>query len=114
MAIKIENSQSQPALTYNNFFLEKLELTQRLDTDNHANPYYTLRVHYRLFATDPEDTRHFQIKSNVIEINDYAAVAYAKALQGNMDLANASAAIEAALAKIIEDQRPEFGTATVI
>lgn len=114
MAIKLEKSTSQPALVYDNFFLERLELTQRLDTDNHATPYYVLRVHYRLFALDPEDTRHFQLKSNVIEIDDYATEAYKKALVGNMDLANASSAIEQALAKIIEDQRPEFGAATVI
>jgi hypothetical protein len=114
MAIQLTNSLSQPALVYNNFFLERLELTQKLDTNNHAPPYYVLRVQYRLFAIDPEDTRHFQNKSNVIEITDYAAEAYKKALQGNMDLANASSAIEQALAKIIEDQRPEFGSATVI
>lgn len=114
MAIKIGIAPSKPALVFDNFFLEKLELLQKLDTDNNSNPYYTLRVYYRLFAVDDTNTRHFETKVSSFTIDDYAKIAYIKALNGDPDLANAAAAIESALAEIIVDQKPELGSATVV
>ena len=114
MAIVVENGDSKPALVYKNFFLDRLELTQRDEKDHTAPPYYVLNVQYRMFAIDENNTRHFKTHVEFIDIKDYAAVAYAKAIAGDPDLATAAIAIENALAKIIIDQKPELGTASVI
>ena len=113
MAIQTLNGKETPSLKYNNFFLERLELTQRNETDDTAAPYFVLKVFYKMFAVDPANVRVFDTKVSIIEIKDYAAVAYAKAVAGDSDLVDAAVAIEHALAKIIIDQKPELGTATV-
>lgn len=115
MGIQISQPAVVPELTYDRIFLEELRLTQKINTDHTAPPHFNLRIIYRLYAIDSNNIRHFQSKVDSVEIEDYAAVAYAKALQGDFDLANASDAIEAALAKILEDQKSNsLGTATVI
>lgn len=113
MGIKITNADTLPALIFENFFLDKLELSQKIELEHAKPPYYVLRITYRMFAVDGEGKRHFEPKTNTLEIQDYAAVAYAKAMAGDPDLANAAGAIEHALAKIIEDQT-NFGEATVL
>jgi hypothetical protein len=114
MAIQIQNSETLPALVYDKFFLEELRLTQRISGDDTKPPYYTLKISFRIYAVDDNNVRHYKNKVDSVEINDYAAVAYAKALAGDNDLATAAVAIENALVAIIQDQKPEFGGATVI
>lgn len=114
MAIKVTIADTRPALVYDNFFLSELKLTQKEIIDDSITPDYTLKVTYRMYAVDGNGERHYKTKVDTIEIDDYAAVAYEKALSGDMDLANAATAIEHALAKIIEDQRPELGTTEVV
>ena len=113
MAIKIDNATTSPELVYDGFFLEELILSQTMNKDNTARPYYVLDIRYRMYAV-LDNVRHYKNKTDTIKIENYAAVAYAKAISGDMDLANASAAIEQALTKIIIDQKPELGEATII
>ena len=114
MAIQVTNAQTQPALVYDQFFLERLELTQRASKLHSDQPYYVLKVHYRMFAVDGSDERHYENRVSTFEIDDYFTVAMGKAASGDMDLVNAAGAIEIALAKIIEDIKPELGTVSVI
>ena len=113
MTIQVENAVSQPELIFNRVFMRDLHITQAMNNDNEARPFYVLTVEVFMYAVDGEGRRHFQNKSNTLKITDYDAVARVKALAGDMDLANAGAAIETALGKILEDQYPELGTVTV-
>lgn len=113
MSIKITNTKSEPALTFDGFFLCSLKLDQEPVVDNEANPQYTLRIQYRTYAVDDTDTRHYSSNVKHIEIQDYYTEAIKKAMVGDMDLVGAMQAIERALAKIIEDQT-DLGTAEVV
>lgn len=113
MAIKITNATVSPQLVYDRFFMENLTMTQRMDGDNSANPYYEVRISYRIYAVDEEGVRHFKPKLNIITIEDYYSVAMTKALQGDTGLAGAMQAIEAALTAIIEDQT-DLGSASIV
>jgi hypothetical protein len=113
MAITISKIESQPALDYKYLFLERLELRQHKSVDHSAMPKYFLKISYRLFAVDTDGKRYYKQKSNSLIIEDYYKEAMDKALQGDMDLANAAGAIEIALAKIIEDQT-DLGTTNVV
>ena len=113
MAIKISNADIQPALIYDNWFLDKLILEQVSETDNTAMPNYDLIVNYRLFAVDAENKRHFKNKLYTLTIKNYVGVAMEKAATGDLDLIAAMQAIENALATIVEDQT-DLGTASVI
>lgn len=104
MAISIENGIVKPALKYNFFFMEELNLSQKWVDDNTAQPEYSLKVRYRLFAVDEDGKRHPHQKVDHITMPDYYAEAYRKALLGDMDLANAAGAIEKAMAVIISEQ----------
>lgn len=112
MAIEITNAEHQPPLVYDHIFMHSLTIDQRMVKENSVPPNFTLRVEYRMYAVGPDDTRHYKPGMNTILIDDYYTAAMTKAMQGDMDLANAMGAIEHALAKILEDQT-DVGSTTV-
>lgn len=114
MAIEISNVEQTPKLDFNRILLADLHLTQRLVKKDDYPPYYVLTIEVRKYAVDGEGNRHYKSTTDTITIEDYATVAMTKAMNGDMDLANAASAIEAALAKILQDQRPDYGSAQVV
>jgi hypothetical protein len=114
MAIEISQAEETPQLVYNRIILCDLHMNQRLNAVDSYPPYYTLKIEIRRYAVDSEGKRHYSPSTDILSIDDYATVAMTKAQQGDMDLANAASAIEAALAKIVADQKPEFGTTQVV
>ena len=112
MSVKIVNPESQPALVYDEIFMNSLKVDQLNQVDDTQPPRYTLRISYRIFATDDNNIRHFHPKTYHLEIDDFYKAAIEKAMAGDMDLANAMGAIELALGKIIEDQT-DLGTIEV-
>jgi len=114
MAIEISNAAHEPALNYNRIFMRDLHICQRMANADNAHPYYELRVEIVMYAVDSEGNRHYRNKTDTIFLEDYQAVAIQKSMAGDMDLVNAGTAIEAALARIIADQRPDLGEATVV
>ena len=114
MAIEISLGEETPQLLYNRILLCDLHMVQRLKEIDAEPPHYTLNIEVRKYAVDGDGRRHYATKTDTITIDDYATVAYVKAMAGDPDLANAATAIEAALAKILVDQRPEYGLALVV
>ncbi len=112
MAIEISNKLEQPSLVYDKVFMQSLEISQRSQMDDNIPAHYTLKVAYTIYAVDGTGQRHFLPRTRHVIIEDYGALAMQKAMQGDMDLAQAMMAIEMALAKILEDQT-DLGTATV-
>lgn len=113
MAIKISNPQTEPELVYENFFMDEIRITQTPKEDHAGISDFTLVVIYRLYAVDSQGKRHYRPVIKHISIDDYLTLAMQKAQAGDPDLLNAMQSIETALAKIIEDQLPEFGTTEV-
>jgi hypothetical protein len=114
MAIEISNAEHAPELNFNRILLADLHLTQRLVPKDSSPPYYILTIEIRKYAVDADGNRHYKSTTDTLTIEDYATVAMKKAMDGDMDLVNAAAAIEAALAKILQDQRPDYGFAQVV
>lgn len=115
MGIEVTISESKPELDFKFVFMEEMKLKQKQQYQDDVAAYYTVQVTYRMYAVDSNGKRHFLPKVNILEIEDYGAVAYAKALQGDFDLANAAGAIELAIANILTDQRgAELGAATLV
>ena len=112
MTVYIENAETAPQLEYNRLFMESLVINQASENNNSVPPKYELQITYRLYAVDEDGLRHFKQKVNILKIEDYRQAAIIKAQAGDMDLANAMAAIELALAKIVEDQT-DLGQTTV-
>lgn len=113
MAITFTQAEETPALRYDRIFMSRLTLDQAPVQVDATPPKYALMIEIRRYAVDADGNRHYATKSDVIPIADYYAEAMKKAATGDMDLANAAAAIEAALAVILEDQKPELGAVTV-
>ena len=113
MAIEITNAKSVPAITYNRIFMNSLKITQLGENNNNASPKYTLTIEYSLYGIDDDNIRYFLPKVRIINIPDYLSVAMQKAQTGDMDLIVAMQAIEAAIAKILEDQE-ELGAANIV
>ena len=114
MAIEITQGEESPHLVYNRILLCDLNLTQKLIEQDDYPPYYILKIEIRKYAVDENGRRHYKPTTDTLFIEDYHTVAMTKAMAGDMDLANAAGAIEAALAKILADQKPEYGDAQVI
>lgn len=94
--------------------MKSLKIIQRSESSNTALPYYDLIIEYTAYGVDSNNTRHFQPRTQVIQIQDYLTTALAKAqTSGDMDLLNAMQAIEIALANIIQDQT-DLGTTVVV
>lgn len=110
MGIKVEHPEQMPALVFDKIHLHELSITQPYFTDNNKQPEYNLSIAYKLFALDDENVRHYTKKPVYINIQDYLAEAYKLAVQGDMRLAQAMAAIEQALAVILEQQNRHGNT----
>lgn len=115
MAITIPEDRADvtPALVFKYVYMISMTLQQiRIDRQGDA-PRYALNVSYRMFAVDDTGKRHYAPLVKTIVIDDYYKEAMEKVAEGDMDLANAMVAIEAAMAKIIEE-KTDLGRAQVI
>jgi hypothetical protein len=113
MAIEITNVESKPSVVYNRVLLNSLKIDQKPILEDDTPAYYKLRIEYTVYGVDENGQRQYKPKINVIHLDDVGAHAMEKAMQGDLDLAQAMAAIEAAFAKIVEDQT-SLGSARVI
>lgn len=104
MAIEFSNAISTPAIVYNRIFMNSLKITQLGENRNDVPPKYSLTIEYTIYGIDNKQKRYFLPKVHIINIDDYLNIAMQKAQVGDMDLLVAMQAIEAAIAKILEDQ----------
>ena len=114
MAIEIPTGKTVPLLDYKRVFVEEIRITQRPITNDAATPLYTLTVTIRMYAVDDDGIRHYAQDTDTLIMQDYLSVAQAKAALGDMDLLTAMGAIEAALVKILVDQRPDLAGAVQV
>lgn len=110
MGIKIANPEEMPALVFDKVHMHELIISQPYFIDNNKQPEYNLSIAYKLFAVDNENNRYYSKKPVYINIQDYLAEAYKLAMQGDVRLAQAMAAIEQALAVILEQQNRHGAT----
>lgn len=103
MAIKVSNSPVIPALVYENVFMESLQISHVISAVESMESPFDLLITYKLYALDG-DTRYFENKSRTINLKDYLTLAYGNAATGDTDLLYAFAAIQNAVAILIEDQ----------
>ena len=104
MAIIISTTPTSEALVYNRIFMTSISISQRLDNDSSKDPYYDLNIKYRIFATDSNGTRYFDNTVYSIDVPDYFSAASAQAALGNMEMVTGIKAIEAVIAKLIQDR----------
>lgn len=105
MGITVASAETSPAVVYDQVHLASLTIEQPVSHDDSANPDYRLKITYLMYGV-VEGVRHYNanVGAKTISIPDYYGLATQKAGEGDFDLANAMAAIELAVANIIEDQ----------
>jgi predicted nucleic acid-binding protein len=103
MAIKVGDPQIVPTLSYENVFMERLQIGHVISAQEDLESPFDLLITYKLYALDG-NTRYFEDKSRSIVLKDYLTLAYQKASIGDTDLLYAFAAIQNAVAILIEDQ----------
>lgn len=107
MPIIVDSPKSQPAVTFNEVHVDKLTISITDGQEAKARVAAT----YRLFGRDEQGIKHFAPQPYTIAIDDAFAEAVAKAQAGKPALAQALAAIEAAVAAMVTEQGIH-GTAT--
>jgi len=105
MAIEIIESVKEDPLDYKNIFMVSLEVRLQFMTNIAEDANYTVTIVYRKFAVDTDGDVHYLPKTDMIIIEDYLPKALEKAAEGDPDLLNALGAIQAAIAKIISEER---------
>lgn len=109
MPIQISQYQTQPAVSLNEVHLVEL----RINLTEEQNSKAKVRAIYRLFGRDLDGIKHWDTAQHVIEIGDAYAQAMADAQEGDMALAQALGAIEAAIAALIT-RKGDHGSAVTV
>jgi hypothetical protein len=109
MPIQISQYETKPAVAINEVHVSELRI---IITEEDAAKAQ-VRIVYKLFGRDAEGRKHFQPQQKVLQIEDAFTEAMSRAMQGDMVLAQALGAIEAAVAGLIQ-QTGEVGEATVV
>jgi hypothetical protein len=103
MGIKIENAEVRSELVYNKIHLNELEILQNMPIHDPKQPYYELRLVYRLYAVDPDTKKRYYGEQKILKITDYISKAMSELQNGDPRLIQAMGAIEQALADILND-----------
>jgi hypothetical protein len=104
MGIQIAVAESQPAVTYNQIHMTKLEIVQPIFSDNAAVPLYQVIINFRHYGVT-DGIRYYQTEEvQRVAIDDFVSAAMTAAAGGDMTLLNALQSIELAVAGIIADQ----------
>lgn len=114
MAIEIPTGKTVPPLDYKRVFGEDIHITQKPIVNDEDPPLFTLTATIRMYAVDNNGQRHYAQDNDTLIIQDYMSAAQAKAALGDMDLMIAMGSIEAALVKILIDQRPDLAGAVQV
>lgn len=109
MPIQISQYETLPAVAINEAHACEL----RIIIPEEDNPKAQVHLVWKLFGRDAEGHKHFDSRKEVLNIEDAFAEAIAQAQQGDMVLAQALGAIEAAIASLIQ-RSGKVGEATVI
>lgn len=104
MGIQVSVADSQPAVTYNQIHMTKLEIIQPIFSDNAAMPLYQVIINFRHYGVT-DGVRYYRTEEvQRVAIDDFVTAAMIKAGGGDMTLLNALQSIEVAVAGIIADQ----------
>lgn len=109
MPITISQYETKPAVDINEVHVSELRIIISEEREAKAQ----VRIVYKLFGRDEDDHKHFEPATKVLQIEDAFTEALVRAGQGDLVLAQALGAIEAAIASLIQ-QTGEVGTATVV
>lgn len=102
---KLSNTESVEALTYDRVWMDSLKIMQGEITNDAQSPKYEVEVTYRMYALDSSGNMHFRNAPTSIKLTDFYAIAITNAGNGDMIYANGLGAVEAVIAKMIEDQQ---------
>jgi len=109
MPILISEYVTKPQVAINEVHLVQLRINLTEEQDSKAK----VQLVYKLFGRDGDGVKHFAPEQRVIDIDDAYAQAMTSAMQGDMVLAGALQAIEAAVAALIQ-QTGAVGQASVV
>lgn len=110
MPIQISQFETKPAVAINEVHLVELRVNLTEENDSKAS----VRIVTKLFGRDENGIKHFEPAQRVTVLEDAYAAALADAMQGDMTLAQALGAIEAAVAVLLQRNAPDLGTVAVV
>ena len=113
MAIKLLNPVVPEVLTYDTVSITSMELVQQEGTDATVQNKYDLIVHYKLYAIDSANKKHFDSARYTFTVYDYLAVAQTKKAAGDNTMLTTIKAIEQMIALLINDKN-QVGTTEAV
>lgn len=100
MPIQVSDFKTLPAVSLDRVHCVELRINLTEEQDSKAK----VRIVTRMYGHDAEGVKHFAPEQTTLLIEDAYAQAYEDAAQGDMALASALGAIEAAIAAILTKQ----------